>query len=127
VDRHGPERLVAAIDVRDGMAIGSGWVAGAAGRPLGDVLLALRAAGVQLFAVTAIARDGLLEGPDLGLLDQVSALVGASRVIASAGVGSADDVRRLAARGFCGAILGRALYEGRLALRDAAIAASGGN
>ena len=110
---------MAAIDVREGLAIGSGWVTGTPGRPVDDVVLALQAAGVALFAVTAIARDGLQEGPDLELLARVAAVVGADRVIASAGVSTTADVATLARLGYAGAILGRALYEGTLSLRDA--------
>jgi phosphoribosylformimino-5-aminoimidazole carboxamide ribotide isomerase len=123
VATHGRGRIVAAIDVRDGMAVGSGWVTGAAGRPYNDVLAQLRDAGIELFAVTAIARDGLQEGPDLELLDGAGALVGPERVIASAGISTAAQVGELRRRGYAGAILGRALYEGRLKLAEALAAA----
>ena len=115
----GAERIVAAIDVRDGMAVGSGWVKGSAGRAMEEVIPELAAAGIALFAVTAIARDGLQEGPDLELLQRVAEIVGADRVIASAGVSSVSDVAELARLGYAGAILGRALYEGSLTLREA--------
>lgn len=116
---NGTERIVAAIDVRDGLAVGSGWVTGTPGRPVNDVVLALQAAGVALFAVTAIERDGLRQGPDLELLARVASVVGADHVIASAGVSTAADVATLARLGYAGAILGRALYERTLSLRDA--------
>jgi phosphoribosylformimino-5-aminoimidazole carboxamide ribotide isomerase len=122
----GPEHLVAAVDVRDGHAMGGGWVEGAERRPASDLVRRLADAGVELFAVTAIARDGLMAGPDLELLDHAALHAGGhDRVIASAGVSSLDDVRALCARGFAGAILGRALYEGRLDLREALAAAEG--
>jgi phosphoribosylformimino-5-aminoimidazole carboxamide ribotide isomerase len=124
VDTHGSARIVSAIDVRDGMAVGSGWVAGAAGRPFGDILAELRYAGVELFAVTAIARDGLQEGPDLELLTAAAAAVGPRRIIASAGVSTVADIAELSTRGYAGAILGRALYEGTLELGDALAAAT---
>ncbi len=124
VEAHGAERIVAAIDVRDGLAVGSGWVEGAAGRPVDEAVIVLRDAGLALFAVTAIARDGLREGPDLELLARVAALVGADRVIASAGVSSVADVAELARLGYAGAILGRALYEGTLSLEEALSAAA---
>ncbi len=70
--------------------------------------------------MTAIARDGLLTGPDLELLAQAAAVAGGpEHVIASAGVSSLEDVRALAAAGYGGAILGRALYEGRVDLAEA--------
>lgn len=122
----GPRRLVSAVDVRDGHAMGSGWTADAERRPASDLVRRLAAAGVTLFAVTAIARDGLMGGPDIDLLEAAARDAGGhGRIIASAGVTSLDDIRALAARGFAGAILGRALYEGRVDLPSALAAASG--
>ena len=68
--------------------------------------------GVRIFEVTAISRDGLLEGPDLDLLAALAAL-DLGDVIASGGVSSLADVRAVANLGCMGAIVGRALYEGR--------------
>jgi phosphoribosylformimino-5-aminoimidazole carboxamide ribotide isomerase len=122
----GPEHLVAAIDVRDGHAMGSGWTADAERRPVADLVTRLRDAGVELFAVTAIARDGLMTGPDMELLEAAASHAdGHDRIIASAGVSTLDDIRTLTARGFGGAILGRALYEGRLDLSQALAIAEG--
>jgi phosphoribosylformimino-5-aminoimidazole carboxamide ribotide isomerase len=124
VDEFGAGRIVAAIDVREGVAIGSGWVPGSSGLPFIEALASLRDAGVSTFEVTAIARDGGGQGPDLELLTQAAAVVGSMRVIASGGVATAKNVATLAAHGFGGAILGRALYDGTLGLRDAAEAAA---
>jgi phosphoribosylformimino-5-aminoimidazole carboxamide ribotide isomerase len=122
----GPDHLVAAVDVRDGHAMGSGWTTDADRRPAVDLVTRLRDAGVELFAVTAIARDGLMTGPDLDLLEQAAHHAGGrDRIIASAGVSSLADIRALAAGGFAGAILGRALYEGRLDLGEALAATHG--
>ena len=67
--------------------------------------------------MTAIDRDGLLEGPDLELYRRLVAL-GRGSIIASGGVTSLDDISAVRAIGCSGAILGRALYEGRLGPRD---------
>jgi phosphoribosylformimino-5-aminoimidazole carboxamide ribotide isomerase len=123
VAEFGADRIVSAIDVRDGIAVGSGWVPGAAGMPYAQALTALDAAGIKTFAVTSIARDGLEQGPDWDLLADAANVVGAARIIASGGVTTANDVARLAAGGLGGAILGRALYEGTLSLADALAAA----
>lgn len=119
VDRHGPDAIVAAIDVRDGQALGDGWVPGAQGTPALELIARLAAAGVRWFAVTAISRDGLLEGPDLVLLAEAQRAAPGAHIIASAGVSNLGDIRALAAAGYAGAILGRALYEGRVALPEA--------
>lgn len=118
VERHGTDRVAAAIDVRDGRAVGEAWARDAAGSALADTLEALARAGVTTFEVTAIDRDGLLGGPDLALLDQVVGL-GAGRVIASAGIRTIDDLRAVRRIGCVGAIVGRALYDGSLDLADA--------
>ncbi len=120
VTRWGASHIVAAVDVRDGQAVGDGWTAGATGAPALDLVTRLRAAGIGWFAVTAIVRDGLLTGPDMDLLAQAAfAAEGVDHVIASAGVSSLGDIQDLAAAGYGGAILGRALYEGRVDLAKA--------
>lgn len=118
VATYGADRVVAAIDVRDGQALGEGWRDGATGPPAAEAIAALAELGVALFEVTAISRDGLLEGPDLDLLRSLVAIDQGS-IIASGGVSSLSDIRAVADLGCEGAILGRAIYEGRIDLREA--------
>jgi phosphoribosylformimino-5-aminoimidazole carboxamide ribotide isomerase len=118
VSRHGAGRVAVAIDVRDGRAIGDGWSAEAAGRPAADAIAALADVGVTTFEVTAIDRDGLLGGPDLGMYERLVRL-GRGDIVASGGISSLADLRALQTLGCAGAILGRALYEGRLDLTEA--------
>jgi phosphoribosylformimino-5-aminoimidazole carboxamide ribotide isomerase len=125
VARHGPERIVAALDVRDGLALGEGWRPGAPGVLAADALAVLADHGMATFAATAIARDGRLEGPDLDLLASLVALE-RGRIIASGGIGSIDDLRRVRDAGCVGAIVGTALYEGRLDLPEAIAAMAAG-
>ena len=124
VARYGRNRIAASIDVRDGLALGDGWREGGAGVPVADAVGALASAGVEVFEVTAIDRDGLLGGPDLELLRGLVAL-GHGRVIASGGISSIADVIAVQAAGCAGAIVGRAIYEGRVDLRDLARAVAG--
>jgi phosphoribosylformimino-5-aminoimidazole carboxamide ribotide isomerase len=121
IGRHGPGRIAVALDVRDGMAIGDGWVPGAAGVPVADALARLEALGVATFAVTSIERDGLLGGPDLALLESCVGST-AAIVVASGGIRSVADLQAVRDIGCGGAIVGRAIYDGSLDLR-AAIAA----
>lgn len=118
VSTHGVERIVAAIDVRDGVAVGEGWARDAAGIDSAAAIRALTDVGVATFEVTAIARDGLLGGPDLPLYERLVALRGVS-IIASGGISSIADVRAVRALGCAGAIIGRAIYEGRIDLAEA--------
>jgi phosphoribosylformimino-5-aminoimidazole carboxamide ribotide isomerase len=115
VEEHGPARIAVALDVRDGRAVGGGWVEGAPTIDLAAALDDLATAGVETVIVTAIERDGLLSGPDLALLARVVGATPAA-VIASAGVTTLDDLRAVRAAGCAGAIVGRALYDGRLDL-----------
>lgn len=118
VDEHGVSRMAASIDVRDGNALGEGWRTGAAAIDAATAIRGLADVGVSVFEVTAIDRDGLLGGPDLELLARLVGL-GRGDVIASGGVSSVADLRAVLHIGCSGAIVGRALYEGRLDLADA--------
>ena len=118
VDRHGPDRVAVALDVRERLAIGHGWAPGSAGVAVEDAVTALADAGVETFEVTAIERDGTMAGPDLALLGRVVAM-GRGAIIASAGIATTKDLRAVRALGCAGAIVGRALYEGRFTLEEA--------
>jgi phosphoribosylformimino-5-aminoimidazole carboxamide ribotide isomerase len=100
------ERLVVALDVRDGRIRASGWTA-ETGLKLAEAVAACRAAGVLRVLCTAIDRDGTLAGPDLALVATVAA--SGLRVLAAGGVRTPDDVTALAAAGAEAAVVGRAL------------------
>jgi len=115
------ERLAVGIDARDGQVAVRGWIETSS---LTAVELARRAvgAGIHTLIYTDVARDGMLRGPDvsgaLRLQDQGAA------VIVSGGVSSLADLRRAAEAGLSGAIVGRAIYEGRFDLPQALRAAA---
>jgi phosphoribosylformimino-5-aminoimidazole carboxamide ribotide isomerase len=117
VRRHGSDRIVVAIDVRDGSAVGQGWRAGADGKPTIETVERLMDAGVTTFEVTGIERDGQLGGPDLELL--ASAVASGAGVIASGGIRSVYDIQAIREIGCSGAIVGRALYDGSMDLARA--------
>ena len=117
VTEHGTEAIAVAIDVRAGLTYGRGWGTDGAGPPLESAIEALASTGVRTFEVTAIDRDGSLEGPDLELLSRAIGL-GAGDIIASGGIRSIADLEAVKGLGCGGAIVGRAIYEGRIALAD---------
>ncbi len=117
-ERHGAERVAVALDVRDGQAVGDGWIRGAAGVSVVDALDGLTKAGVATFVVTAIDRDGLLGGPDVELLRSCVTRTSAA-IIASGGIRSIADLEAVRHIGCSGAIVGRAIYDGGLDLRAA--------
>lgn len=112
----GAERVVAALDVRDGRARGAGWID--EGRPLPEVMTAISDAGVGAVLVTSVVKDGTLAGPDLSLLKTVSRAAG-WEVTASGGIGRLSDITALVGLGLWGVIVGRALYERRFTLPEA--------
>ena len=118
IAQHGPEAIVAALDVRDGQAVGDGWTTGATARDVDASLAALAGEGVTRFVVTSIARDGALGGPDLDLLDRLVEQ-GRGAIVASGGIASIADLVAVRAIGCEGAIVGRALYEGVIDLEAA--------
>jgi phosphoribosylformimino-5-aminoimidazole carboxamide ribotide isomerase len=108
------EALVVAVDCRDGRIAVSGWSEGA-GLTMEEAVARCTAAGVVRLHCTAIERDGTLAGPDLPLLERVVRLSG-MRVVAAGGVASGSDLEAIAATGCEGAVVGRALLEGRVPL-----------
>ncbi len=119
----GASAVIAAIDVRDGLAVGQAWRPGGPTVPYESALEGLWAGGVRRFAITAIDRDGMLDGPDLALLADARRRLPEARILAAGGVASLGDLAALAGLGLEGAIVGRALYEGRFSLPEAVSAA----
>jgi len=111
------ERIVVAVDVRQDRLMTHGWQA--EGPRLEEALPILDAAGAPRYLVTAIARDGTLEGPDLDLYRRVLALT-ERPVIASGGVRTAADVRALRDLSLEAAVVGKAMYEGTLRMVEVA-------
>jgi phosphoribosylformimino-5-aminoimidazole carboxamide ribotide isomerase len=109
------ERLVVALDVRDGFVQTSGWTESAL--ELDNAIDRCVASGVPRLLCTAIDRDGTLGGPDVELVRRVVARSGLP-VLAAGGIRSDADVDALEQVGAEGAIVGRALLEGRLTLRN---------
>ena len=117
IEKH-PGKLVLGIDARDGMVATDGWLETST---LSATDLAQRFADKPLAAIvyTDIATDGMMNGPNVEAMAQMQRAVGSLPVVASGGVTTIDDVRRLADAGLAAAIIGRALYEGTIDLAEA--------
>jgi phosphoribosylformimino-5-aminoimidazole carboxamide ribotide isomerase len=121
VRQFGADRIACGIDVKEGRAATRGWIE-ARGPAASELASVLSRNGVQWFVVTAVARDGTLQGFDIPLLRDVSFAAPDAWLIASGGAGSLSDLKSLAAAGLprlAGAIAGTALYENRFSLRQA--------
>jgi phosphoribosylformimino-5-aminoimidazole carboxamide ribotide isomerase len=118
-----PGRVIVAVDARDGIVAVDGWTAS------GDVTaieLGKRAAswGAAALLYTDVSRDGLHVGPNVEVTAQLSRAVDCE-VIASGGVGSLDDLQRLRDAGIAAVVVGRAIYDKRFTVAEAARVAHG--
>lgn len=111
-----PERLAVGLDARDGFVAVRGWTETSSTRAA-DLARRVVGQGIETLIYTDVARDGMLEGPDIAGAAALQAT--GARIVASGGVASLDDLRRIDQAGLAGAIVGRALYEGRIALSEA--------
>ena len=122
ISKFGAERIAAAFDVR--IEAGSvfptlkGWTERAP-RTLAELLADYRRAGLAHALVTDVDRDGMLQGPNFELYDDLITIRPDMAWQASGGVSSLDDVKALKAAGLGGVIIGRALFEGRVDLTEA--------
>jgi phosphoribosylformimino-5-aminoimidazole carboxamide ribotide isomerase len=111
----GAEQVIVGVDARQGRVATRGW------QHVSDLVVRefcqqLVDAGVVRVLYTDVGRDGMLAGPDVEGTRVLAAIV---RVIGSGGVSRVEHLRALAEAGAEGAIIGTALYEGRLTLREA--------
>ena len=114
------DKIAVAIDAKAGQVVSRGWVAATTLTPA-QLAREVAGWGVATVICTDVSRDGMLEGPNLALLQDVLG-AGPRRVIASGGIASLDDLKRLKTlepKGVIGAIVGKALYEGALDLAAA--------
>ncbi|HEU5260899.1 MAG TPA: 1-(5-phosphoribosyl)-5-[(5-phosphoribosylamino)methylideneamino]imidazole-4-carboxamide isomerase [Gemmatimonadales bacterium] len=114
--RHGAELLAVGIDAREGRVAVRGWTELFDVTAL-DLARRVQSQGARTVIYTDVARDGMLTGSDVAGARALAAL--GLDVIASGGVASLDDVRAIRDAGLAGAIVGRALYEGRFTLSEA--------
>ena len=126
VERFGGDKIAVGIDARDGMVAVKGWTL-TTGLSALDLARGAAAAGAAAIIYTDITTDGMLKGPNLAATAEVVRAVPIG-VIASGGVSSAADLVKLEQiGGLAGAIIGRALFDGRIQgrLREAMRVADG--
>jgi phosphoribosylformimino-5-aminoimidazole carboxamide ribotide isomerase len=123
-EKFGKDSIVVALDNKNGQVMIDGWRT-ATNLTLHMALDKFTALGVKRFLITSIAHDGLLSGPDFETLSQVVKHSNV-KVLAAGGIGSIADLVKLREIGVEGAVIGKALYEGRFTLK-AAIQQLGGD
>ncbi len=109
--------IVLGLDLLDGRPMARGWRS-VVDRGVKEILDASERTGIMAILCTSIARDGMLMGPDYEAMDMVMSMTELP-LIASGGVTTIDDVKRLKGMGVWATILGKAVYEGLMRIEEA--------
>ncbi len=117
LQEYGAERFLLGADVKDEKIVVSGWLE-TTDRWIYDFISEYMEKGVKQLFCTDVSKDGLLQGPALELYKNIIGKFPELYFIASGGVSGMDDVRRLEEVGCKGVIIGKAIYEGRISLKE---------
>lgn len=117
IDKFGPEHIVVGVDAKDGLVAVEGWEKVSDKTAL-SLALAMKDMGVQTIVYTDISKDGMLQGPNIEQTKLLSDKTGIN-IIASGGMSCVQDLKNINDAGIHGAIIGKALYENRINLKDA--------
>ncbi len=115
--QYGPERMILGADVRNGKISINGWKEDSE-EDLLPFLQKYVDAGVRNVLCTEISKDGTLQGPAIDLYRQVMEAYPTLHLIASGGVSSIDDIKALDAAGIPAVVFGKAIYEGKINLKE---------
>jgi phosphoribosylformimino-5-aminoimidazole carboxamide ribotide isomerase len=112
-----PDRVIVALDNKNGIVMTEGWTSVTA-FSVAEALEQYVNLGVDTFLITSISRDGTLSGPDIDTLNEACQYRDVD-IIAAGGIGSLKDLVALCYTGVWGAVVGKALYEGKFTLEQA--------
>jgi phosphoribosylformimino-5-aminoimidazole carboxamide ribotide isomerase len=115
IEHYGPSRIAGDIGTHDGLVMVKGWQESTSLTVL-EVGMRLRNQGVEWCVLTDVKRDGVSTGVDVSSPVKLQEKTGL-QVVASGGVSTLGDIRRVKEAGLAGVIVGRALYEGKLSLK----------
>lgn len=116
VEKYG-DRIAVGVDIKDGMVAIKGWLEKSDVDAF-DFCKKMQSIGVKTVICTDISKDGAMKGANHALYREMSARFD-MRLVASGGVSSLDDVKRLSTLGIYGAIIGKAYYTGAIKLPEA--------
>ncbi|MGM9843727.1 MAG: 1-(5-phosphoribosyl)-5-[(5-phosphoribosylamino)methylideneamino]imidazole-4-carboxamide isomerase [Muribaculaceae bacterium] len=115
--QYGKEMIVLGADLRDGKVAVSGWL-GNTDITIDDIVTRFLPCGLSQAIVTDISRDGMLQGPSFELYTEIQGRYDAVNFTVSGGISSIGDVERCQELGLRRVIVGKALYEGRVSLKE---------
>ena len=117
ITRYGSERIILGADAKEKKIAISGWKEGTA-IDLIPFIKDYQSKGISKVICTDIARDGMLQGPAVKLYQEMQQEMPGLYVIASGGVSSMGDIERLEEANIPAIIFGKAIYEGRISLKE---------
>lgn len=117
IQTYGSEKIILSADVKNEMIAISGWQEDAT-ITLNDFLNDYILRGISYVTCTDISTDGMLTGPNIGLYKKIRSNFPSIHIIASGGVSGLDDLHELNDAGVAGVIIGKAIYEGRITLKE---------
>ncbi|MBR5659506.1 MAG: 1-(5-phosphoribosyl)-5-[Lachnospiraceae bacterium] len=117
VDSFGPSHVVCGIDAKNGLVATQGWV-DVSNISAIELALQMKVYGVRTVVYTDISKDGMLTGPNVSATKTLSDATGLD-IIASGGMSCMDDLQAISDAKIHGAIIGKALYEKRIDLKEA--------
>ena len=117
IEQFGADRIILSADVRQEKVAISGWQE-ESGLSVFDFIAGYLGKGLRYVTCTDIRTDGMLQGPNVDLYRKILERFPDIRLIASGGVSAMDDIKVLASTGVDGVIVGKAIYEGRIELKE---------
>ena len=117
LDEYGGEKIILGADVLNGYIMISGWQQ-ESGLPLFEFLAAYLEKGIKHVVCTDISKDGMLQGPSFQLYQEIISRFPEINLIASGGISTLVDLTRLSYLGLSGAIVGKAIYEEKISLKE---------
>ncbi len=117
ISEYGSDKIILGADAKDEKIAVSGWLEDS-NEDLIPFIQEYQTKGIQYVICTDIAKDGMLEGPSFDLYSKILAEANGVKLIASGGISTFDELPKLAELGCEGTIIGKAIYEGRITLKQ---------
>ncbi|MDP5198885.1 1-(5-phosphoribosyl)-5-[(5-phosphoribosylamino)methylideneamino]imidazole-4-carboxamide isomerase [Flavobacterium sp. DG2-3] len=117
ISEYGTEKIILGADAKDEKIAVSGWLE-ESNEDLIPFIQDYQSKGIQYVICTDIAKDGMLQGPSFDLYAKILAEAKEVKLIASGGISTFDELPKLAELGCEGTIIGKAIYEGRISLKQ---------
>lgn len=117
ISEYGSEKIILGADAKDEKIAVSGWLE-ESNEDLIPFIQDYQTKGIQYVICTDIAKDGMLEGPSFDLYGKILEEANGVKLIASGGISTFDELPKLAELGCEGTIIGKAIYEGRITLKQ---------